>query len=171
MKKRLISHKKAKSAEKIPIIIVTEQEKNTRYERKEEKMENNTINLNQLLNLPPKILLEWLEKNFVFDLQPSVETVEDMQAASLRLSEYTSWYVYLTQLEMNANIAKRMAKRDGKTKEEIEDATAREQYLSTYADLSKRAIDTTSRMVTIKQQINQELRMTDSFYGTDKKKR
>ena len=113
------------------------------------------INNQTLLEMPPTELLEYMQKNYLLDLPAQMDNIETMNYVSSLLSVTTSNYAFLTNLTMLAKLKKREAKREKKSKEECEDALSREEI----ADISKAYYNALSRMLTVKQQINQEMKM------------
>ena len=116
---------------------------------------------NDLIAMSPIDMIKYLTTTFDLTTPSSIETIEDMEEAAALLSRFTADYTYLTQLTLLANIKKQEARRSGVTARELDDAFMREQILDKFADLAKTAYQTTSRLLTIKQQINLELRLTD----------
>ena len=110
--------------------------------------------------LNSKFFDELLAKNHI-ELPISIDTIEDMKNASKLISTCSSKYAYYKELEIKANFTKRELKRNKATKEEIEDAYVQEIAFGYIAEKYQKAYDSISRMITIKQQINYELRMTD----------
>lgn len=114
-----------------------------------------------ILAMEPFDMIKYLTSAYDFSIPESIETIEDMENAAALLSRFTAHYTYLTQLTLLANIKKREARRLGIPAPELDDACMREQILEKFADLAKTAYQTVSRLLTIKQQINLELRLTD----------
>lgn len=94
-------------------------------------------------------------------MPPCVDSIEDMERAGRLLGQCASNYSYLLNMAMAAKIRKRHIKRIGENKQETEDALSREEIFNTYAEIMKTAYNAISRMITIKQQINEELHFTD----------
>ena len=123
------------------------------------KFEDHTIE--QLLTMPPEELMDMASQRFRLRIPPTVDSVEDMQAIGLLLSQSASEYSYLLNMAMLAKLRKRQLKRDGAEKKECEDALSREEIFQNFASIMKTTYDAASRMITVKQQINEELRFTD----------
>ena len=64
-------------------------------------------------------------------------------------------------MAITAKVKKRHIKRNDGSKRDAEDALSREEIFNTYAEIMKTAYNAISRMITIKQQINEELHFTD----------
>ena len=107
--------------------------------------------------MPVDDLIIYLNKLCTFDIPKRVETIEDMQQASNILGRIGPIYAWLINMEMRANINKRRLKKDNK--EDYEKALIQEAVFSAFGKQVNIIYNTVSRMVTIKQQINQELRM------------
>ena len=60
-----------------------------------------------------------------------------------------------------ARMRKRALKRSGADKFTVEDALTREEIFTNYAEIMKAAYQAASRMITVKQEINEELKFTD----------
>lgn len=120
-----------------------------------------------MLTISPEELLLILRKKYLVEIPDSIETPEQMQAAGNLLGVCTSNYIYLENMRLAANLAKRRMKREGKPKDEVEDALCREEIFKTYSEISENTYKTLSRMITTRQQALLELRMTDGIpaYG------
>lgn len=114
---------------------------------------------NDLLSMEPVELQEYIMSNYSIIIPVSVETAEDLKAASVIISTAYSNYSFLTSMRQMAKIQKRMLKRQKESSAEIEKMLMREEIFETEAGKAKHAYDTVSRMVTIKQMINQEMKM------------
>jgi hypothetical protein len=112
-----------------------------------------------LMSIEPMELEDYLRKNFSIRIPASIETVDDLRTASAIISRSYAYYSYLMPLRQLAKIHKRALKRQKESSEEIEKMLTREELFETYASVAKCAYDTVSRMVTIKSQITQELKM------------
>ena len=116
-------------------------------------------NTNELMSMEPIDLAEYLLLNFQIDIPPSITTVEDLEEASRILAKASTYYSFLSGMRLTARMQKRTLKRQKESQNEIEKMLAREEAFETQAQIAKTAYDTVSRMVTIKQQINQEMKM------------
>lgn len=114
-----------------------------------------------MLTISPEELLSVLRKRFPITIPETIETPEQMQEAGNLLGVYTSNYVYLENMRIAANLVKRKLKREGRPKNEIEDAISREEIFATYSDIAKNSYKAVSRMIATRQQVLFELRMTD----------
>ncbi len=106
-------------------------------------------------------LLTWLDETFkVPELLPVI-TMEDMERAGKDLIKLTADYVYLSDLLSWGKALTREAKRT-LPKSDYEDMVDKRDSVERKLDSIKQAYTGISRAVTIKQENNQELRMTGS---------
>lgn len=119
------------------------------------------ISMPEIFSMNPEELLYRLQAQVPNRIPISVDTVEEMTEAGRLLGEYASWYSYLTSMSIAAKLRKRALKQEKADKKEIEDALSREEIFASYADMAKASYNAVSRMFTVKQQINDELKMTD----------
>lgn len=117
--------------------------------------------INEIFAMPPEQLLMEMHENFKTTIPISIETIRDMENAGRLLGRYASEYSYLSNMAMLAKLKKRTLKQDKADKKIIEDALSREEIFSNFADIAKSSYNAISRMITVKQQINDELKMTD----------
>lgn len=125
----------------------------------------NNLNVAEIFSMDPEELRESVAAQFPVKIPVSIETVDDMTRAGKLLGCYTSWYSYLTGMALAAKLRKRALKQAKADKKEIEDALSREEIFDSYADITKQAYNAISRMFTVKQEINNELKMTDGKQG------
>ncbi len=112
-----------------------------------------------LFKMAPEELIKYLNKLCSFNTPASIETVDDMKEAAKLLGQLGPLYSYLSNMEMTANVQKRFLKKDKDKKELYDSAITREYIFSSYVEQVKMLYNTVSRMLTIKNQIAQELRM------------
>lgn len=120
------------------------------------------LSIEDIFSMPPEELIQVISENFQVNIPPYVDSIEDMEQAGRLLGVCASNYSYLINMAMAAKIRKRRVKRDGASKQEAEDALSREKIFSTYAEIMKTSYNSISRMITIKQEINEELHFTDA---------
>ena len=125
----------------------------------EQKFKN--MSMVEIFSMEPEELRKAGVKQFPIHIPDSIETVEDMAVAGKLLGRYTSWYSYFTGMALAAKLRKRTLKQEKADKKVIEEALSREEIFTNYADIAKSAYNAISRMFAIKQEINNELRMTD----------
>ena len=117
--------------------------------------------IEELFSMDPELLIEKASERFRLEIPPSLDSINDMKQAGLLLGKCSSEFSYLANMAMTAKIRKRKVKREGGTRQDVEDALSREEIFATYADIMKLAYNSVSRMITVKQQINDELKFTD----------
>ena len=127
-------------------------------------MENSkpSENIGLLLKEDPFVLLEKLTSAYSYDFPDFIDTPEDMKKAGILLRDLSMAYSYLIYLQSYAKLLVRDLKREKASKDEIDKAVDRKEIISNLAEAIKLNYSTVSRMITIKQQINYELKMTDS---------
>lgn len=116
----------------------------------------------EVLAMNPDVLNTWLVNSFIIELPSSVETVEDMQTASILLSRLANSYTYLMSLGVYAKNAVRSEKKKGKENKEVyETMIDRQNAINFACDSVKMLYNCLSRLVTIKQEINKEINMSN----------
>ena len=102
----------------------------------------------EILAEEPYHLMELFRNEYGYDIPETIDTVEDMRMAGKLLSSY-------------AKLDVRTARRDKNNKQKVEDAIDRKNVIDTFGEAVGLKYKAISRMLTIKQQINEELKMTD----------
>lgn len=115
----------------------------------------------ELLSMPPEELMAAASNRFKLDLPPSIDTVDNLNKLAKLMSKSISEYSYLINMAQIARMRKRALKRSGADKFTVEDALTREEIFTNYAEIMKAAYQAASRMITVKQEINEELKFTD----------
>ncbi len=124
---------------------------------------NNTKTYKEVLIMDPNELQEWCD-TFIPTIPTAIETVEDMQLASRLLSQLASNFTYLNSLSVYAKNAVRQEKKKGKDNKEVYDAMIdRQNAISSTCDSLKLLYSCLSRLITIKQEINKEINMSNSI--------
>jgi hypothetical protein len=123
------------------------------------ELENNTAQFENILTLDPENLLEWLNDNFFEDIPTTITSTEDLRNAGTLLGKLTNIYSYLVSLSMFAKLKVREAKKDKENKENIDKAIDRKEIINSYAEIIKCQYNAVSRMVTVKKQIDEEMKM------------
>jgi hypothetical protein len=123
------------------------------------EFDNNTSQFENILSLDPEDLLQWLNSNFLEDIPIAINNVEDLKNAGVLLGKLTNIYSYLVSLSMFAKLKVREAKKDKENKENIDKAIDRKEIINSYADVIKCQYNAVSRMVTVKKQIDEEMKM------------
>ena len=117
--------------------------------------------MEELLSMPPEELMAAASNRFKLDLPPSIDTVDNLNKLAKLMSKSISEYSYLINMAQIARMRKRALKRSGADKFTVEDALTREEIFTKYAEIMKAAYQAASRMITVKQEINEELKFTD----------
>ena len=117
--------------------------------------------MEELLSMPPEELMAAESNRFKLDLPPSIDTVDNLNKLAKLMSKSISEYSYLINMAQIARMRKRALKRSGADKFTVEDALTREEIFTNYAEIMKAAYQAASRMITVKQEINEELKFTD----------
>ena len=117
--------------------------------------------MEELLSMPPEELMAAASNRFKLDLPPSIDTVDNLNKLAKLMSKSISEYSYLINMAQIARMRKRALKRSGADKFTVEDALTREENFTNYAEIMKAAYQAASRMITVKQEINEELKFTD----------
>ena len=122
-------------------------------------MENNTAQFENILKMEPADLLIWLEENCSEEIPTTVTNIEDLKRAGELLGKLTNIYSYLVSLGMFAKLQVRETKKDKTNKEEIDKSVDRKDIINSYAEVVKCKYNAVSRMVTVKKQIDDEMKM------------
>lgn len=117
----------------------------------------------QILNKTPEDLLEYLGSEFGVKLPESVNTIEDMENASMLMIKLTGNYSYLSSLLSCAKYSVRQLKREG-NKLEAEDMIDKRDMIEGFVNAVKQQYAAISRAVTIHIENNRELQMNASGY-------
>ena len=117
--------------------------------------------MEELLSMPPEELMAAASNRFKLELPPSIDTVDNLNKLAKLMSKSISEYSYLINMAQIARMRKRALKRSGADKFTVEDALTREEIFTNYAEIMKAAYQAASRMITVKQEINEELKFTD----------
>lgn len=123
------------------------------------ELDNNTAQFENILSLDPEDLLQWLNSTFLEDIPIAINNTEDLKKAGVLLGKLTNIYSYLVSLSMFAKLKVREAKKDKENKENIDKAIDRKEIINSYADIIKCQYNAVSRMVTVKKQIDEEMKM------------
>lgn len=119
------------------------------------------LSQNNVFTMDPIALADALEVEMFIAIPPSCETPEEMRKMGKLLGLSIQRYSYLSNLAIMARLKKRALKQAGADKLEIDNALAREEVLSQMAENLKMTYNAISRIISVKQEINKELSMTD----------
>lgn len=120
----------------------------------------------EILQMNPIDLQNWLTEEFELteEIPTDINTIEDMEKASHLIGLFTNRLSYLTALGVYAKMSVRTEKRKGKeNKEKADDMIDRQYAIDAAASIVKQQYTAVSRMITVKQEINKELYMSESF--------
>ena len=120
---------------------------------------NNSAQFDNILNMEPASLLLWLNKNFLEDIPTTLETTQDLKKAGELLGRLTNIYSYLISMSLFAKLKVREAKKNKIEKDEIDKCVDRKEIISQFAETIKCQYNAISRMVTVKKQIDDEMKM------------
>ena len=121
---------------------------------------NKNYSVDQYLQMNPRDLASVLAATFIYDVPESIDTADDMSEIGKMLSNTSNQYSFLNSLLSLSKIHCREAKRLG-VKSTYEDAVDKREIINNTVESVKVRYKTLSRMITIKQEINNELKMTD----------
>lgn len=122
-------------------------------------MSNNEPSFNTLHNMAPKDLLNWLNETYMFQIPTTLENVDDLKDAGILLGKLTNIYSYLMSMATFAKLAVRESRKRKLPKEVIDDCIDRRDVIDNYTDIIKTQYTAVSRMITVKKQIDDELKM------------
>lgn len=115
----------------------------------------------EFLEMETYAMLDYITNNFYVTLPESILTVDDMQAVGPMLSKLINGYTFLSNLGEYAKIMVREKK--GKVdKDTLQSLMGKRDILLQAADTTKMQYSALSRMITVKQEINYELRMSEA---------
>lgn len=121
------------------------------------------IDWNDVAHCDPNELRTALKEHFTVAIPMSIETIDDMKEAQMSLGRIASQYSYLMALNVEIKGLKRRMKREKAEKEKVDDMMEREELLTTYTEILKMAYNSISRMISVRTQVYEELKMTNSL--------
>ena len=122
-------------------------------------MEKTIRSMNDIYNFSPKELEEILRVgNFIGFIPQKVDTPESMDAIANLLPSIVNKYSFLMSALSSLKVSIRSEKRTG-NKETAEDLIDKQTILSNAVDILKMQQKTLSRVITIKQMVNEEMKM------------
>lgn len=105
-------------------------------------------------------MIEYINHEFFIVLPDNILTIDDMQNVGSMLSKLINGYTFLSNLGEYAKILVRDKK--GKiTKDELQTLMGKRDIILQAADTVKMQYNALSRMITVKQEINNELKMSE----------
>lgn len=121
------------------------------------------ITRNNILEFSCLELIRYFRANIKIVLPEKIETADEMTEAQKMMAKYTQWFVFLGELKLSAKLKTTTEKNKGVPKEITAENMFREEILERYSELLKRAYDTISRMITVRMEINSELKMMNGM--------
>lgn len=121
------------------------------------------MNWRDVQNADPSVLAAELKNSFTTRMPEKIETPDEMYAAQRTLSRLASQYSFLTATNVEIKGLKRRMKREKADKEEIDKMMEREELLTAYCEIVKMNYQAISRMISVRQQVYEELKMTGSM--------
>lgn len=122
-------------------------------------MEQN-LNINDLLSFSPMDLAQILNDTFIFDIPCQIETEQELNEVGKMLAITSNQYSFLTSMLSIVKVNVRKYKR-AKAKTSYEDAVDKRDIISYTVDAVKLRHKTLSRLITVKQERNNELNMSE----------
>lgn len=110
--------------------------------------------------MTPESLLLKLTEEYQITIPVAINDTDDLKNVEHILSECSANYIFFTEAALYAEIRKKLLKKEGAEKAEIDDAISRTKILSTFADVEKSAYNAVSRMMSAYSQRQYELNMS-----------
>lgn len=117
-------------------------------------------NINDL-SIKNEDILEWLNINIYTPMDISFDTVEDFVKAQELMRQYANQYTFLVNLKGYIKTGLRTARAMKYKKEDIDTLVDRKALIEDAIAVSKTQMQTVSRMITLKQEINRELSINE----------
>lgn len=112
----------------------------------------------EIFNMNPSELNEWLINTFSCEVPTCIDSIDEFQRAGNLLGELTNKYTYLASVLTFLKIEVKNSKRKGKGID-AEDMMLRRDAFQSMTDIVKQQYNAVSRIITVKQEINNELKM------------
>jgi hypothetical protein len=119
----------------------------------------NSFTYEDISQMSPRDLAIWLNNNYLIEIPTTLETCEDLKKAGVLLGKLTNVYSYIISMTTFAKLSVREAKRKKLDKELIDDCMDRKNVLEDFANTLKLQYTAISRMITVKKQIDDEMKM------------
>ena len=120
-----------------------------------------------LLKMEPFELLNFVQSRFSFDIPEEIDSIESMQYVNEVIAKTANGYAFLMGMANAADIYKKALPADTPKKVK-EEAILRQNIFKSYAESVKLTGKAVSRMFSVKQQIDEELKMTDGYMSRGK---
>ena len=125
------------------------------------KIVTEIVNYTDLYSISVENLMKWLDNKFYINIPNGLETITDMKSAGKLLGKLSNDYAYLAILLSYAKTFVRAEKRKGKDfKTSYEDMIDKRDMIDEMTNVVKMQYQAISRMITVKQQIQEELNMS-----------
>lgn len=113
----------------------------------------------ELLNLDPEELLTYLTNNYIVKIPLSINSSEEASKAAEEMAKASAYYVFFSPLKLQANMMKRLLKKQKADQELIDNMLVRETIFDSQMSMMKQSYDTISRLFTIRHREQDEFRM------------
>ena len=127
--------------------------------------ENNSglprLSIDWILATDTETVVQTACQAFYVEIPQFVETIEDLNNAQAVISRSVSNYTYLDTISQMLKIRKREMKRNGAGKEALDDILSKEEMFTKLSEQMKSIFQATSRLITIRQMVLQELNMSN----------
>lgn len=107
-------------------------------------------------------ILKWLDENVFIPVPSEVNSVEDLTIIQECMTRYTNQYSYLVSLKSQLKLGIRFARKEKYSKEDIDILVDRKAIIEDAMSVVKIQLQTVSRLITIKQEINRELQINNN---------
>lgn len=122
-------------------------------------MNDRNYTASQMLDMEPEKLLEYLTNNYIVKIPLAIENFEQAKKASEEMAKASAYYVFFSPLKLQANMLKRILKKQKADKDLIDDMLVRETIFESQMAVMKQSYDTISRLFTIRHREQDELKM------------
>lgn len=122
-------------------------------------MKDKNYTTQEMLEMDPAELLKYLTENYVIKIPLSIETKEQVERASEEMAKASAYYVFFSPLKLQANLMKRILKKQKADKDAVDNMLVRETIFDSQMSVMKQSYDTISRLFTIRHREQDELRM------------
>lgn len=122
-------------------------------------MKDKNYSTQEMLSMSPEDLLSYLTTNYIIQIPLAIDSQEQVKKASEEMAKASAYYVFLSPLKLQANMLKRLLKKQKADKDLIDDMLVRETIFESQMAVMKQSYDTISRLFTIRHREQDELRM------------
>lgn len=112
----------------------------------------------EIFNMDPFELNTWLIEEFPCEIPICIDSLDEFTRIGNLLGELTNKYTYLASVLTFLKIEVKNSKRNGKGPD-VDDMMLRRDAFQTMTDIVKQQYNAVSRIITVKQEINNELKM------------